>query len=552
MPYEIKKEKSGYKVCKKNEDKCFSKKPIPKINAIKQKYAIELHEASKTGGNYPEGFKKYSFIIRPKIGGRFIDCEPGWKTYPLTCQKDLECSFDGNEILKGRNPFKCNDAPKTKARPTDGRNDVEDWWWNVKKDLEDLYNQYLNPHCGEKFSRNPDLCRKDPEWEQVKKNIMDNGDKYAQWLKDHKLGIIVEEWDKYIYDPLRDTLFNKDWWTNVYRNMSLGDLLLLTLSVILPMGDVPGILLWGAIDTIKAISEGGSGIKQMGDLFISLSKLPPPLNIVAKQLFDKVEGSIESGFKVMNEANSKDLFLDMLDQLTKAQEMYPKERGDTSIPPPTKMMDLSAKIDHVKDLVNKLNILYDNYKANLISSPEAYAQAIEEDSIHLIDSAQLFSKETYHITVDLGKLKDPVLKQSIIDGYNKYRKENRPVAPVIGEGIKGKKFFEELKKYGIDPDDYLKNMKANAKKNKYDPKLVDWAYDDVHKLKYFSPEGVKKFGRVGYKDFFIYKHLEKNKEVEKGTAKMMRKRFHKSHEAMTKKYDLGVYSPNELSLKILW
>ena len=121
-----------------------------------------------------------------------------------------------------------------------------------------------------------------------------------------------------------------------------------------------------------------------------------------------------------------------------------------------------------------------------------------------------------------------------------------------GSGIKGKKFFEQLKKYGIDPDDYLIGVKANAKKNKYDPKLIDWAYNDVHKLKYFSPEGVKRFGRVGYKDNFIYKHLEKKKEVEKGTAKKMRDRFKKSHEAMTKKYDLGVYSPNELSLKILW
>jgi hypothetical protein len=513
-----------------------------------------------TKENYPEGFKKYSFIIRPKIGGRFIQCEEGWKTYPLTCQKDLECSFDGNEILKGRNPFKCNDGPKTKARPTDGRNDVEDWWWNVKKDLESLYNEYLNPHCGEKFARNPDLCRKDPEWEQVKKNIMDNGDRYAQWLKDHKLGIIVEEWDKYIYDPLRDTLFNKDWWTNVYRNMSLGDLLLLTLSVILPMGDVPGILLWGAIDTIKAISEGGSGIKQMGDLFISLSKLPIPLNIVAKQLFDKVEGSIESGFKVMNEVNSKDLFLDMLDQLTKAQEMYPKERNDKSMPPPTKMMDLNAKIDHVKDLVNKLNVLYDNYRANLIPSPEAYAQAIEEDSIHLMDSAQLFSKETYKITIELGKLKDPILNQTVIYGYNKYRKENRAPAEDYnregdgkkGRGIKSTKFFEQLKKYGIDPDDYLDMAKAKAKKNKYNPELIDWAYDDIHKLKYFSPEGVKRFGRVGYKDSFIYKHLEKKKEVGKGTANMMIDRFHKSHDAITKKYDLSVYSPNELSLNILW
>ena len=121
-----------------------------------------------------------------------------------------------------------------------------------------------------------------------------------------------------------------------------------------------------------------------------------------------------------------------------------------------------------------------------------------------------------------------------------------------GSGIKSTKFFEELKKMDIDIDQYLKQIKANAKKNKYDPKLIDWAYDDVHKLKYFSPEGVKKFGRVGYKDLLIYKQLEKLGKVEKGTAEKMKKRFHKSHEAISKKNKLSVYSPNELALNVLW
>ena len=120
------------------------------------------------------------------------------------------------------------------------------------------------------------------------------------------------------------------------------------------------------------------------------------------------------------------------------------------------------------------------------------------------------------------------------------------------KGIKGTKFYEYLKKLGIDEKKYMIAVKVNAKKNKYDPKLIDYAMDDVHKLKYFSPEGVKYFGRVGYGDFFIYKALEGLKQIEKGTADKKRKIFHKSHDAITKKYNLGVYSPNELALKILW
>lgn len=597
MPYEIKKEKSGYKVCKKNTDKCYSKKPIPKMNAIKQKYAIELHESnkiggnypegfkkyaivmtSKTGGNYPEGFKKYSFIVRPKIGSGYLQCEEGWKTYPLTCQKDLECSFDANKLIHLQNPFTCNDGPKTKARPTDGRNEVEDWWWNFKKDLEKMFNTRCHEagdgttYCSQNDGSMADVPGEaydilvPPEWKKLVddlgKTIKGSETVLVNWLRDHKLGIFVDEWNKYIYEPLRDTIFNESWWTNVYRNMSLGDLLLLTLSVVLPFGDVPGIVLWAAIDTIKAVTEGGTGLQQMGDFFIALAKLPFPFSTISKTVFDTIENAIESGFKQMTEINAKDMFDDMNDQINKMMERFPKPRGDMTIPKPSKMLDLAGKINHVKELVDKLNDKYNGYKSNIIPSPEAYSQAIKPLAEELMNSSRIFKDETYHITVDLAKLKDPILNETIIYGYNQYKKENK--APVDnsddfregegkkGRGLKGNKFFEELKRYGIDPDDYLKKMKANAKKNKYDPKLVDWALDDVHKLKYTSPEGVKKFGRVGNKDNFIYKHLEKKKEVEKGTAKMMRDRFHKSHGAITEKHNLGIYSPNELSIYILW
>ena len=457
MPYEIKKQKTGYKVCKKNEDKCFSKKPIPKINAIKQKYAIELHETSKTGGNYPEGFKKYSFIIKPKIGGKYIDCEPGWKTYPLTCQKDLECRFDGWKLLEAQNPFTCNDGPKTKARPQDGRNDVEDWWWHFKNDLEKIFNTSCVTTADNVVycDSSPGNVKKDleneynvlvpPEW---KKMIDDVGTQIkgsetvlVQWLRDHKMGRFVDEWNKYIYEPLRDTIFNESWWTNVYRNMSLGDLLLLTLSVILPFGDVPGIVLWSAIDTIKAVTEGGTGLQQMGDFFIAIAKLPFPFGTIAKKVFDTVENAIESGFKQMTDINAKDMFDDMNDQINKMMERFPKPRGDTTIPKPSKMLDLAGKINHVKELVDKLNVLYDNYRANLISSKEAYSQAIKPLAEELMNSSRIFKNETYHITVDLAKLKDPILNETIIYGYNQYKKENRAPAEDYnreGDGKKGR------------------------------------------------------------------------------------------------------------------
>jgi hypothetical protein len=121
-----------------------------------------------------------------------------------------------------------------------------------------------------------------------------------------------------------------------------------------------------------------------------------------------------------------------------------------------------------------------------------------------------------------------------------------------GSGIKGTKFYEELRRYGIKPEDYLKQMKIWAKKSGYDEKQMVLDNDDIHKIRMMTENGTRHFGRVGYKDYYIYRHLEKKKEVPKGTANKMRNRFRKSHEAISKKRKLGRNTPNELSLKILW
>ena len=43
MPYNIRKKGSGYKVCKKGSNKCFSKKPLSKERANKQRAAIAIN-----------------------------------------------------------------------------------------------------------------------------------------------------------------------------------------------------------------------------------------------------------------------------------------------------------------------------------------------------------------------------------------------------------------------------------------------------------------------------------------------------------------------------
>jgi hypothetical protein len=150
--------------------------------------------------------------------------------------------------------------------------------------------------------------------------------------------------------------------------------------------------------------------------------------------------------------------------------------------------------------------------------------------------------------VDLNNMVvPPITAPSTTDQYIITRGDERQ-----GRGVKGTKFYEELKGYGIDPIKYLAYMKKQAKKAGYDEKQLTLDNDDKHKLRISTEDGVKHFGAVGYKDNFIYTHLEKTKKVPKGTAKQMRDRFQKSHGAISTKRKLGRNSPNELALKILW
>ena len=93
---------------------------------------------------------------------------------------------------------------------------------------------------------------------------------------------------------------------------------------------------------------------------------------------------------------------------------------------------------------------------------------------------------------------------------------------------------------------FLKDAKARALANGYNPDFLQLATDGKHKLTYHSPEGIKHFGLSGYGDYLYYKRYEPD------IAKVKRSTFRTSHKAMTRIYGLGKYSPNELAINILW
>lgn len=117
---------------------------------------------------------------------------------------------------------------------------------------------------------------------------------------------------------------------------------------------------------------------------------------------------------------------------------------------------------------------------------------------------------------------------------------------------KSNKFMKQLSSIGLKPESYLKAVKHLAKESGYDPDKVELSDDGIHKVVYHSPDGLKRFGRVGYGDYIIWSYKEGKGMVPEGHADKKRNVFRKSHGAMSKIHNLGKYSPNELSINLLW
>jgi hypothetical protein len=115
------------------------------------------------------------------------------------------------------------------------------------------------------------------------------------------------------------------------------------------------------------------------------------------------------------------------------------------------------------------------------------------------------------------------------------------------------KFMKQLKKVGIDPSDYLKEAQERAKEAGLPYKLLGFADDGDHKLSIPNADGqMRKFGKVGYRDFLIWSHLEKAQKVPKGSSDAKKKAFQRSHSAIKGDWKSDPFSPNNLALKILW
>jgi len=100
----------------------------------------------------------------------------------------------------------------------------------------------------------------------------------------------------------------------------------------------------------------------------------------------------------------------------------------------------------------------------------------------------------------------------------------------------------------VDNKLYLTIAKMKAEQNGYNPELLIFADDSIHKLDY---NGVK-FGRIGYNDFIIYSIKAHNKEITKEEALEHRKNYLARATKIKGNWKNNKESPNNLAINILW
>ena len=111
--------------------------------------------------------------------------------------------------------------------------------------------------------------------------------------------------------------------------------------------------------------------------------------------------------------------------------------------------------------------------------------------------------------------------------------------------------MRQLHSMGYSSVAYLSAARKAARRTGYEPARLHFANNN-NKLVYESPEGNKYFGKAGYGDYLIWSYKERRGEARAGYAHMKRNVFRTSHGAITKMYGLNKFSPNELSINILW
>ena len=100
----------------------------------------------------------------------------------------------------------------------------------------------------------------------------------------------------------------------------------------------------------------------------------------------------------------------------------------------------------------------------------------------------------------------------------------------------------------MNPKQYLMEARNNANKYGYDADALDFTETGDAKMVY---EGTS-FGRVGYRDFIIWRHLENKGKVPRGTAKERQSSYLARARGIKGAWRGDPTSRNSLAISVLW
>lgn len=115
-------------------------------------------------------------------------------------------------------------------------------------------------------------------------------------------------------------------------------------------------------------------------------------------------------------------------------------------------------------------------------------------------------------------------------------------------------FIDVLKYlYDINPDDYMRMIQKNGRKFFKRTAMFEFSDKPKYKIKAtFNDGNVVYFGASDYKDFLIYRLLEKMKKVKEGTAYKRQDSYLARALKIRGKWNENNQSRNYLAIVILW
>jgi hypothetical protein len=528
MPYIIKEFKKGFKVCKKDDpSKCFSKKPIPKINAEKQLKAIGMSEGGAKQPSIKEGKKNLLEMFKGtgsvgKVAVKFnydvvsIDLDP---IFTPIIETDI-LDWDYKKFQKENN-YKpdfiwasppCNTFSPL-AYPLKERN-IENAKPKSKRAKIGTKILYRTLDIINFFKKiNPDL-----------KYVIENP--RGMMRKDILMKKLHRETTLYcLYGDFKRKA--TDFFSNFDMELLKPEDNKCDNKNLVPVVNLP---------LEKRYSIPSKLIKHIFKMANKNDILPPHKMGSSKPSDEKLYNEIKEKVYAKNPKHSLFRSGQVVKEYKKAGGEYDDvEDADMNIKKWFKQKWISLNdYYHNGDIVPcGSSNTEDKFSEYPLCRPLKIAKALKPKEMKKMIDKKNELEEKPLITKKLLKT----------DKYN---------IKATNTGMGMDKFIKQLHSIDFPPESYLQVAQKVAKREGYDPKKLSFANNNDNKLVYDSPEGKKYFGKAGYGDYIIWLFKERNDEVKKGYADVKRNVFRKSHNKISELYNLGKYSPNELALKILW